>query len=116
MNSESRRAKRREVGRSVEVTDAMTEAVVGRLGNLSQTGMLMIAHLPMMDDALFQLKFSLPEDGGFDREIEVGAHHLWTEPGPAPGQFWAGFRFIDMDPKDSEFLQGWVEAPGSRHV
>lgn len=114
--TEHRRAKRRTLGQAVSVTDTMTEAVVGRLANLSPTGMLMITHLPLMDDALFQFRFMLNEHDGHDRMIELGAHQLWSDTGPAPGQFWAGFRFIDLDPEDAAFLQAWVEEPGSRYA
>ena len=40
--SEYRRAKRRKVGLNIDVVDTMTDEVVGRLSNLSESGMLMI--------------------------------------------------------------------------
>ena len=42
------------------VTDTMTERVVGRIGNLSETGMLLIASAPLVEDALYQFRFLLP--------------------------------------------------------
>lgn len=114
--TDSRRAKRRVVGQMVQVTDSMTEAVVGRIANLSHGGMLLITHLPLMDDALFQFRFSLTDVAGIERHIELGAHQLWSDSGPVPGQFWAGFRFIDVEPGDAEFLEAWVEAPGSQYA
>ncbi|MFN3843974.1 MAG: PilZ domain-containing protein [Rehaibacterium terrae] len=116
MTSELRRAKRRALGQPVTVLDTMTEAMAGRLANLSSTGMLLITHLPLMDDALFQFRFTLTEPDGHERTIELGAHQLWSDSGPVPGQFWAGFRFIDLDPEDAAFLQAWVEEPGARYA
>ena len=57
MIDEFRRAPRRKVSDNVLVTDAMTERVVGRIGNLSETGMLLIASAPLNDDALYQFRF-----------------------------------------------------------
>ena len=47
MIDEFRRAKRRKVADTVIVVDTMVDAVVGRLGNLSETGMLLMANTAM---------------------------------------------------------------------
>ena len=52
MNTESRRAERRNVQETISVSDTMTGQVVGRLGNLSESGMLLGASAPLLDDAL----------------------------------------------------------------
>ncbi|TGS08495.1 PilZ domain-containing protein, partial [Mesorhizobium sp. M1C.F.Ca.ET.187.01.1.1] len=49
---DTRRAPRRQVSDLVPVTDQMRECVVGRLGNVSETGMLMLASTPLREDAL----------------------------------------------------------------
>ena len=54
---DTRRAPRRQVSDLVPVTDQMRESVVGRLGNISETGMLMLASAPLREDALYQLRF-----------------------------------------------------------
>ncbi len=112
--NEYRRAKRRKVG-NIDVTDTMTGHVVGQLSNLSETGMLLILGQPLVSDALYQLKFSLPADTG-GRDVEVGAHELWSDEAAAPGQVWTGFRFIDVSPQDVAFIREWVDAPGSQYV
>jgi hypothetical protein len=114
--SEFRRAKRRKVGYNVEVIDTMTELPVGRLSNLSETGMLMIAYHRLTSDALFQLRVRLPDANGVERTLEVGAHELWADDAAAPGQIWSGFRFIDVSQEDTAFIRDWVDAPGSTYV
>ena len=116
MSSEFRRAKRRKVDERVEVTDAMTDRVVGHLSDLSETGLLLIANQPMTSDALYQLRFRLVDSNRHERVIEVGAHELWSDQAAAPGQVWTGFRFIDLAPTDLLFLRGWVTAPGGELV
>lgn len=111
-----RRAKRRKTSQHIDVLDTMTEQVVGRLSNLSETGMLLILHHIPVNDALYQFRLRLPLEGGEDRSLDVGAHELWSDEAAAPGQVWSGFRFIDLAPGDAELIRSWVEAPGSQYV
>src|SRR5690606_12717622 len=74
MINEFRRAKRRKAADTILVMDGMTERVVGRIGNLSETGMLLLANEALVDDALYQLRFTLPTPEGADVSVEVGAH------------------------------------------
>ena len=112
MIQEFRRARRRKASDVILVTDAMTDRVVGRVGNLSETGMLLIASEPLVDDALYQFSFQLP-DGS--EPVELGAHLLWLDEATLAGSTWAGFRFIATTPALVYRLHGWVNAPGSRY-
>ena len=114
--SEYRRAKRRKVDDSTEVLDTMTEAIVGHLSDLSETGMLLILKHALVSDALYQFRFKLSGADGRERAVEVGAHELWSDQASAPGQVWTGFRFIDISGDDLNFIRAWVLAPGSQHV
>ncbi len=111
-----RRAKRRRVAETIEIRDVMAEQVVGRIGNLSESGMLALTRLELNDDALYQFRFLLTNRNGERREIEVGAHQLWADAAKDAGQFWCGLRFIDVDADDLRFIRDWVEEPGSQHV
>lgn len=114
MINEFRRSRRRKIPNTIVVIDCMTERVVGRLGNLSETGMLLIAGTPLVDDALYQFRFPLPAGQGSDAGLEVGAHLLWQDRASAPGQAWAGFRFIAIPPEQAERLREWIDAPGGQ--
>ena len=116
MTAEYRRAKRKQAHEIIEVVDTMTDQVVGRIGNLSETGMMMLATTHLPDDALFQFRFQLPMGGSRSTPIEVGSHQLWSDDANLPGQFWAGFRFIDIGPEDADRLRVWIEAPGGQYV
>ncbi|MEO6172545.1 MAG: PilZ domain-containing protein [Arenimonas sp.] len=116
MNTEYRRARRRKVGYNIEVYDTMTDEVIGRLSNLSETGMLMVSHKAIANDALFQLRVSLPNQMGVMKPIDIGAHELWSDEATAPGQTWIGFRFIDVSQSDVAYIRDWVDAPGGHYV
>jgi hypothetical protein len=112
MIAEARRSPRRQVPDMVPVLDMMEDAVVGRLGNLSENGMLLLASAPLHEDALYQLRFALPQHGR-EVQIDVGVHLLWSERANAPGQAWAGFRFLTIAPAHRELLRQWINAgPG----
>ena len=70
--NEYRRAKRRKVG-NIDVVDTMTNQVIGKLSNLSETGMLLILGEAVISDALFQLRFTLSDHVGNTRSVDVGA-------------------------------------------
>lgn len=116
MTTEYRRAKRKQAEETIEVVDTMTDQVVGRIGNISESGMMMLATVHLMDDALFQFRFALPDGSARGRSIEIGSHQLWSDAANVPGQFWSGFRFIDISPEDAEHLRGWIEQPGGQFV
>ena len=113
---EYRRAKRKQVAERIDVTDTLAEAVVGLIGNISESGMMLLASAEMPEDALFQMSFTLADAGGNRREVDVGTHQLWSEPAGRPGQFWTGFRFIDISPDDLAVLRIWIDLPGSQYV
>ena len=107
---EFRRARRRNVPKPVAVFDLMTEQVIGRVGNLSESGMLLVATEPVIDDALYQLRFHLRDERGQDVPIDVGAHLVWSAAANTPGQAFAGLRFLTIDREPLERLRQWVNA------
>ncbi len=114
MINEFRRARRRKVADTVLVVDTMTDSVVGRIGNLSETGMLLIANAPLVEDALYQFRFNLNDSRGHETALEVGAHLLWQDQPSAAGQAWTGLRFITVPEQQMLQLRGWVDAPGGQ--
>ena len=112
-NDEYRRVPRRKIAETIQVVDTMTDTVIGRLGNLSETGMLVITSMPLVEDALYQLRFMLHDTTSVP--IEVGVHLLWQDTASASGQTWTGFRFITL--LDSQMLQlrQWLDTPCGRY-
>ncbi|UXI67903.1 PilZ domain-containing protein [Tahibacter amnicola] len=106
---EHRRAPRKRAEEIIQVTNAITGEVVGRVGNLSIDGMMLVANRPAREDALYQFIFSLPDERGHLHQLEVGMHEQWTEPANVPGQHWVGMRFIDIGADDLAVLHGWLE-------
>lgn len=115
MTEEYRRSRRRKVSDTILVTDAMSERVVGRVGNLSETGLLLIGSEPMIEDALYQLKFQLREADGGQRAYEIGVHMLWRDEAGPTGLAWSGFRFIAVPAEQATALRQWIDSPGGQY-
>jgi hypothetical protein len=108
---EHRRARRRDAHNGIQVVNSITAEPIGRVCNLSVDGMLLMANRALPDGALFQLNFALPgHAGGPERRLEIGVHEQWSEPATIPGQFWVGFRIIDIDTQDRTALGAWVNS------
>ncbi len=106
--NEYRRSPRKAPFVNTTVTDLMTGEVMGRIGNLSSDGMLMVCDAEVVDDALFQLAFDLFEADGSSQSIKVGVQEMWCEAANVPGQFWAGFHFIDISDDNLNAVESWL--------
>ena len=111
---ENRRSRRKRVKLGIEVTDALTGQLIGHVGNLSADGMLLIANRAVPDNALFQFSFDLPDARGVARHFEIGVHEQWSEAARSPGQYWAGFRIIDIGAEDLKALDDFISSPGGQ--
>ncbi|MBN8727764.1 MAG: PilZ domain-containing protein [Xanthomonadales bacterium] len=111
MSDPRRRNPRKRPHVALEVTDALTGEVVGRLGDLSLEGMMLIADAPVTEDALYQFVFHLPDPAGRLRRIEVGVHEAWTERASSDDRHWVGFRFIDIAAEARRDVAQWLAGP-----
>ena len=109
--SEQRRATRKRALDSIEVTDALTGESLGRVGNLSREGMMLIGRRQLNDDALYQVRFQLRDQAGKSHALEAGVHEQWSEPAAISGQYWAGLRMIALSDADATILAEWLDEP-----
>lgn len=115
MSAEHRRNQRKRAHQAIAVNDAISGEQIGHVGNLSVDGMLLISSRKLREDALFQFQFTLPGGSASRlRAIEVGVHEQWCEQANVPGQFWTGFRIIDIGVEDYKALCDWIAAPGGQ--
>jgi hypothetical protein len=106
--SEQRRARRKRISEPVEVTDMLSGMSLGRIGNLSRDGLMLIGRRKLGDGALYQVRFQLPDPQDGPCVIEAGLHEMWSEPAAVPGQYWAGLRIVSLSDADAEALNAWL--------
>ena len=114
--SDNRRAPRRRVETNIPVENAITDQVIGHVGNISSSGMMLISDHALVSDAIYQLRLTLPSRGQGTHIIEFGVHEQWSEAANVPGQHWTGFRIIAISESDALKLRTWVETPGGAYV
>jgi hypothetical protein len=110
MNDERRSAPRIPTAVPIEVTDSITGENIGRVGNLSRNGVMLICHRPLQDGALYQLRFRLPSPRGALEEIEAGVHTMWIDQAATNGYQWSGLRIISISGSAAASLDRWLGA------
>jgi hypothetical protein len=106
---EQRSAPRKRPNYSVSVTDSIKGQVLGLLGNLSYTGMLLISPRAPRSEAVYQVSLPLLRHDGTAPTIEIGIQEQWHEPAATPGQIWAGYRIIVIGSADATQLGLWLQ-------
>ena len=110
----ARRSVRKRSKDAILVTNGMTGETIGRIGNLSVDGMMLITPQPLPEGCLYQLQFQLTDAAQQRRRMEIGIQCLWTEAARTERTFWTGCRIIDIAPSEQEILDGWVERASER--
>jgi hypothetical protein len=114
---ERRRAERKQIYHAVAVTDLIHGGSLGRLGNLSAGGLLLIGPAAPASGAVYQVRLELPGlhlTNAGTPVIEPGIQEQWQDAGVTAGQVWAGFRIVSISPADSALLDAWLALPGER--
>jgi hypothetical protein len=106
--NEHRRSRRKPAYLTIPVVNKMTGQTLGRIGNLSADGMLLVCEAPITQGALFQLGFELSNAQGNPHSIDIGVQEMWTENANVPGRYWAGFQFIDVSDRDLAAIESWL--------
>lgn len=114
MSGNKRYTARRDVAAVIPVTDVLTGAALGRVGNLCATGIQVVrgGNAPagaLRPGALYQWAFALPAELG-GAQVECGVEVMWNGHDPALGGDLIGARFILIDPALMERIAAWCEA------
>ncbi|MFC5524555.1 PilZ domain-containing protein [Rhodanobacter ginsengisoli] len=110
---DQRRKQRKPVDFDAVVTDVITDQPFGRIGNLSATGMLLISPTAPQDEAIYQLRLPLPDNGSGSGQvhIDVGVQEQWHDQAASADLIWAGYRIIAISDADATRLHAWLEQP-----
>jgi hypothetical protein len=108
---EQRRAPRKRATSPMPVVDVMTDAIMGQLGNLSATGMMLLGTRPPRSGAVYQVSFSLPDAQHREHAVVIGIQEQWSEPAASAGQFWSGYRIVSGSEDDVRAIDEWIGPP-----
>ncbi|QWT20021.1 PilZ domain-containing protein [Bacillus sp. NP157] len=108
---EQRRAPRKRASSPMPVVDVMNDAVLGQLGNLSATGMMLLGTREPRTGAVHQVTFHLPDAQHREHAVVIGIQEQWHEPAASAGQFWSGYRIISGSEDDVRAIDEWIGPP-----
>ena len=108
---DQRRTRRKPVDFAATVIDVITGLPMGRIGNLSGTGMLLICPAAPQSEAIHQVRLPLSGDSDTPRYIEVGIQEQWHESAASADQVWVGYRIIAIGEGDDAQLDAWLALP-----
>lgn len=83
----------------LNVFNRFTDKPLGFIGNLSETGLMLISPYPMMTNARFDMRLKIPGQHGQLRFIDFSATCRWSREDVTPGSFDSGF-VLNTPPSD----------------
>lgn len=108
---EQRRATRKRATSPMPVADVMSDRVLGQLGNLSATGLLLLGTHAPRHGGVHQVVFMLPDAQHREHRVEIGIQEQWHEPAASAGQFWSGYRIVAASDDDVRAIDEWIGPP-----
>lgn len=107
-----RRSVRKHVSESLQVIDFMTGTPLGRIGNLSIDGLMLISPRAVPERHVYQVQFPLPGSSATAPRLEVGIQSLWSEAASGDHSHWTGCQIISISPACQDLLDAWVARSG----
>lgn len=94
---ESRLFRRRSIAISFRVHDVDSGEFLGRIGDISEGGLLTYGPRRLATDRIYRLRIDLPGDHGQSRSVTLPAKAVWSGPDTNPELCSTGFRLYELD-------------------
>jgi PilZ domain len=93
---EKREFPRKKAAITLKVSDLNTEEYVGNVVNISPGGIMMVTHLDIQANSVYQLRINIPDGYGKLDPIVFGGEILWIDKYMDKNKRWAGIQIIDI--------------------
>ncbi len=108
-----RTQKRRSLYYYLPVVDQGTSALLGRIGDITSEGALLLTHAELAVGQQIDIAISLPSDLKLGtKELCLNATVQWTSPDVNPDITLVGCRFSEVSPKAQRIIAALVDAIG----
>ncbi len=109
----TRNAERRKVFYYLEVYDTETGGALGRLGDISSKGLMLLSSGVLPLEKTYRMAVRLPENENFKKEyLEITAETRWQKPDFNPAIICIGCKLIDSSPEKDFVLSRLIEYYG----
>lgn len=102
---ERRKSPRKRLSAELNIFDRATGANIGRLVNLSESGLRLLSKKPFADGQRMVFSMVLPQMVHGSTTISVDAVVVWTQQASYGGDFATGFRLIEQKPESLEVIR-----------
>ncbi len=108
---ERRKIERKYLAVYSRVFDRATGQVLGYLADLSRKGAMIISDDPLPQDALYKLRFDLPDPPMFSaNHLDMRSRVAWFSPDVDPSFYNVGFEFLSVSDQEVTILDEMIEA------
>lgn len=111
-----RREYRREFRTPLNVRDEKTGTLVGRMTNLSSSGMMLLTDVPIPDGARLAVVIELPPTPCASRRLDVRMRCRWCNRAVGGQWFEAGFRFAEMSFRQKLLLETFLKGESPQYA
>jgi hypothetical protein len=113
MNWSQRAVKRRTLIFYLEVWDHIENRLAGRIGDLTEKGMMLLSDTEMTPETTHAFNIRIPAELGLAfEEIPVVASVQWVRPDKNPSVICIGCKFADLPSEISEQIQWLIDRMG----
>lgn len=112
MESKSRIMKRRHLIYYLEVFDAETSALMGKLVDIITRGCKLVSRDAIPEDQKMTLKIILPDDFHSEKELVFEARSLWSANAVNPDFFDTGLEVLDLGLAERKVIRRLIEQVG----
>lgn len=93
---QKRKLGRRHLLYYLQVLNRETGNALGRMGDITTEGMMLISDAAVEVDAVYKLRVVLPEEGFAGKTLDLDAQCLWRNRDRNPELVVCGLRFVDV--------------------
>ena len=107
--TEKRRKQRQEFRGGLDVVDPDTDQFIGRLTNLTSSGMRLVADYPVQIGTVLAVDIELPQPEDGRSRIDVRMQCRWCHRAVGENYFEAGFRFVNTTFRQKLLLETFLD-------
>ena len=101
---DKRMPRRRHLTYYPEILDSDDPSFLGRLIDMSTSGIMLLTETEVESDKLFNFEIKLPDEFEGKKEIHLKARSVWCKKDVNPDYFAAGFEIEDIGNEDEKFI------------
>jgi len=110
--AEKREAERKVLTYYLKIYNKNNDELLGRLGDISRKGFLLISDNKLPVEEKYDLKLELPDTFPDADHLEFQAKSVWSKQDVNPDFFAAGFRFTRISPGSKKIIDELVDLLG----